>query len=174
MLFSKPQFSFSSKFASPSSVIKSNSSVFFSSKITYFGQKQHSTVSWRITRLYFFRSNIICFGQTGPIKVEIFEILSARMKIYQFHDIFETINRFFFKFYIILQYHEKITPLYFFSRNFVFHQRSLSKFKFGEIERLQLMGSFFQNNVTFQLKKKRRVISHDTKEWCKVWTKTDW
>ena len=32
-----------------------------------------SSVSWKITLLYFFRSNVIYFGQTGPIKVQILE-----------------------------------------------------------------------------------------------------
>ena len=40
MSFLKPQISFSSSFASIFSVIKHNSSVFFSSNIIYFGQKQ--------------------------------------------------------------------------------------------------------------------------------------
>ena len=31
-----------------------------------------------------------------------------------------------------------------------------------------LMGSFSPNHIKFQLKKYRRIISHDTEEWCKV------
>ena len=36
-----------------------------------------------------------------------------------------------------------------------------------------LMGSFCKNHLKFQLKKYRRVISHDIEEWCKVQRKTD-
>ena len=35
------------------------------------------------------------------------------------------------------------------------------------------MGSFCPNNVQFQLKKCRRVISPDTEQWCKVWINLD-
>ena len=34
------------------------------------------------------------------------------------------------------------------------------------------MGSFFGKHIKFQMKKYRRVISHDTDEWYKVWRKT--
>ena len=36
-----------------------------------------------------------------------------------------------------------------------------------------LMGSFCPNHLKFQLKKYRRVVFHDPKEWCKVLKKTD-
>ena len=36
-----------------------------------------------------------------------------------------------------------------------------------------LIGSFCKNHLKFQLKKYRRVISHDIEEWWKVWRKTD-
>ena len=45
------------------------------------------------------------------------------------------------------------------------------KYKFGEIKSLIfgiLMGSFCQNNIKFQVKQYRRVISHDTVKWFKV------
>ena len=35
------------------------------------------------------------------------------------------------------------------------------------------MGSFCKNRTKFQLKKCRRLISHDTEEWCKISRKTD-
>ena len=35
------------------------------------------------------------------------------------------------------------------------------------------MGSFCKNHIKFDLKMYRRVISHDTEEWCKVKRKTD-
>ena len=36
-----------------------------------------------------------------------------------------------------------------------------------------LIGSFYWKYIKFQLKKYRGVMSHDTKEWCKIWRKTD-
>ena len=35
------------------------------------------------------------------------------------------------------------------------------------------MGSFWPTYIMFELKKYRRVIFHDTEEWCKIWRKTD-
>ena len=34
-----------------------------------------------------------------------------------------------------------------------------------------LMGSFCPKHIKFQMKKYRRVMSHDTIEWCKIWKK---
>ena len=36
-----------------------------------------------------------------------------------------------------------------------------------------LIGSFCWKNIKLQLKKYRRVMSHDTEEWCKIRSKTD-
>ena len=63
----------------------------------------HSLVSWKISHLFLFRSNVIYFAQKKPIKVEILRISSAQIKIHQSLVIFETANLFFFKFYITLQ-----------------------------------------------------------------------
>ena len=41
----------------------------------------HSSVSWKVTPLYIFRSNVIYFPQKKPIKVEILKILSAQINI---------------------------------------------------------------------------------------------
>ena len=62
----------------------------------------HSSVSWKITPLYFFRSNVTYFAQREPIKVDILRISSAQIKIQQVLVIFETTNQFLFKFCITL------------------------------------------------------------------------
>ena len=85
----------------------------------------HSSLSWKTTHLYFFRSNQTQFAQKEPIKVENLRILSAQTK---------------------------------FTKNL-----AVESLKF-----CILMGFFCPNNIKFQLKKYRRVISHDTEEWCKV------
>ena len=36
-----------------------------------------------------------------------------------------------------------------------------------------LMGCFWPKHIIFKLKKYRGVIFHDTRDWCKIWRKTD-
>ena len=78
-------------------------------------------------------------------KCKFFRLLSARIKIHQIFVIFETKNRFFFKFCTTLQYHETVESLKF----------------------CTLVGYFCKNHITFQLKKCRRLFSHDIEERCK-------
>ena len=67
-----------------------------------------SSVSWKITSLYFFSSNNIYFAQKEPMKVNIFEtFLSAQIKICQIPYVnFEMTSRFLSKFCFPLQFHE--------------------------------------------------------------------
>ena len=48
----------------------------------------HSSVSLKITPLYFFRSYVIYFAQKEPIKVKILRILSVQVKVHQILVIF--------------------------------------------------------------------------------------
>ena len=97
-------------------------------------------------------------------KCKLFSLLSSQINIHQILVIFETTNQFFFKFCITLQCHETSLLYTFLAKSFYsFNKRSLSKYKFGEIESLKsgtLMGSLRQNNIKFQLKRYKRVISH--------------
>ena len=52
----------------------------------------HSSVSWMVTPLYFFRSSIVYVTQKEPIKVEILRILCGQVKINQIFVTFETTN----------------------------------------------------------------------------------
>ena len=68
----------------------------------------------------------------------------------------------------------EITLLYFFCWNFVsFGQKKPVKahLKFHQI--YTLIGPSCWNYVKFQLKKYKRVMSHDTEKWCKIWRKVD-
>ena len=75
-----------------------------------------------------------------------------------------------------------MAAMYFFSLIFIYFQQKESikgqswwNFTWA-VESLKfctLMGSFCPNHVQFQLKKYRRVISHDTEQWCKIWIKLD-
>ena len=75
-------------------------------KLVFFQLLHHSSVSWKTTPLYFFRSNVTYFAKKEPIKVDILRILSAQIKIHKILFIFET-NQFCFKFCITLQCHER-------------------------------------------------------------------
>ena len=144
MLFSKRQDSFSSNFASLSSVMKEL-------LCTFLDQTLHT------------------FHGRNKSKCKFLRLLSARIKIHQILVSFETTNQFFFKFCINLQCHETQLLCTFLAEIlYTFNKRSLSRYKFGEIESLKfgtLMGSFCQN---CELKKYKRVISLETKEWCEV------
>ena len=71
-----------------------------------------------------------------------------------------------------------INPLYFISWNFMYFQQKEPikvqlwwSFTWAVgifLKFCTLMGSFCKNHIKFQLKKYRRVFSHDTEEWCKV------
>ena len=90
-----------------SSVLVKIPHVIFPNHKAVFLQILHSTsISWKITPLYFFRSNVICFAQKEPIKVEILRISSTQVKIHQIPLTFETTTQFFFKFCFTLQCHE--------------------------------------------------------------------
>ena len=74
-----------------------------------------------------------------------------------------------------------ITPLYLFSWSFIYFQQKepikvqvwwnftwlVKSLKF-----CTLMGSFYKNHIKFQLKKYKRIISHDTEKGSKLWRKT--
>ena len=77
----------------------------------------HSPVSWRITPLYFFRSNIIYFARKGPNKFEILETFEC-LDQNSCHFLSNKLV-----FLQILRHSSvswNITPLYFFSWNFIY------------------------------------------------------
>ena len=43
----------------------------------------------------------------------------------------------------------------------------------GSLKNCTLMGSFWTKYIMFELKNYREVISHNTEEQCKIWSKTD-
>ena len=106
MLFSKTQISFSSNFASPSSVIKD-------------------------TRLHFFRSNITRKDQS---KCKSLRLLSALIRIDQIFVIFEATSYFSFNFFYQYWVSSNITPLYFLIWNILyFGQKQPIKVQIFEI-----------------------------------------
>ena len=68
-----------------------------------------SSVSWKITPLYFFSSNNIYFAQKEHIKMNIFETFKClgQNSSNSWHVNFEMTSQFLLKFYIPLHYHER-------------------------------------------------------------------
>ena len=67
----------------------------------------HLSVSWNITLMYFFISIFICFGQKNSVKVQIFRLSTASMKINQIpYVIFQATSQFSFKFCNTFQCHD--------------------------------------------------------------------
>ena len=54
-------------------IFPNSSCHFLSNKSVFLQILHHSSMPWKITRLYFFNSNNIYFAQKEPIKVKIFE-----------------------------------------------------------------------------------------------------
>ena len=91
----------------------------------------HSSISWKITPLYFFSSSNIYFAQKKPIKVNIFETFECSGQ-----NLSNSLCQFWNNKSISLQIlypssvSWKITPLYFFSSNNIyFVQKKLIKVK---------------------------------------------
>ena len=154
-----------------------NSSCHFPNHKPVFLQILHdSSVSWKVTPLYFFRSKVIYFARKGPIKVQIFETCecSDQNSPSSCHFL-NNKSRFFQILHSSVSW--DITSLYLFSWNFIyFQQKRLNKVQIWwnftwALECLNicaLMGSFFRHHIKFQLRKYRRVITHDIEEWCKI------
>ena len=87
----------------------SNFSCHFSNQMSFFLQiLHHSSVSWKITSMYFCSSNIMYFGHKEPIKtLEFLRLSGAWVNICENpHVNFKTTSQFLFNFCIILHCHD--------------------------------------------------------------------
>ena len=82
----------------------------------------HSSVTWKITSLYFFRSNVLYFAQKKPIKVEI-GVLRSKFS-WNFASLFSVMRH-------------KYSILFLAEILYTFSKRNLWKYKFSEISREQ-------------------------------------
>ena len=98
--FSKPQLSFSSNFAC-----------------------HVSSVSWKISPQYSFRSNFIYFAQKGPIKVHIFENFEYLDQSSRNSCHFWNKKLFFLQILHHSSVSWDINPLYYFSWNFIYFKQ---------------------------------------------------
>ena len=143
-----------SNFAPLFNVMKDNSSVFFSSNLTYTLNKNRPS-----------KRNL------GTLKWLVENSQNSSCHIRNYKSVFlETLHH--------SSVSRGITLLYFFRWNFVlFWQKEpmkgpiISDFWFHQI--LTLTGSFCWKYIKFQLKKYREVVSHDTDNWLKIWKKID-
>ena len=142
---------------------------------------QHSSVSWEITLLHFFSRNFIWSGQKETIIISKFQTLSLTWNFTKFY--FDGL--FLLKVYKISA--KKVQRIYVSWHWRLIRNLKKNQFAVANLTRIRwiltwalkilkistLIGSFFPKCVTFDLKKSRWVIFHDTKEWCKIWRKTD-
>ena len=144
--------SFSSNFACFFSVTKHNCSVLFQVKRYNFAQKGQSKVQIFET--------FECLDQNSPNSCHFWNNKLVFLQILNNCSV-----------------SWDITPLYFFSWNFIyFQQKQPIKVQIWwyftwAVENLKLctfMGYFCKNHIRFQLKNYRRVISHEIEEWCKI------
>ena len=100
-------------------------------KLAFVQILHHSLVSWKITPLHFFRSNITRKDQS---KCKFLRLLSAWIQIHQILVIFETTNQFSFKFFYQSWVPSNITSLYFLSWSIIyFGQKQSIKVQIFEI-----------------------------------------
>ena len=142
----------------------------------------HSSVSWEITLLYFLCWDFIWFKQKEPIKVENFRLLIAQVK---FHQICTLIGFVCWK-YIKVQLKgcRGVMPRNTEERCKV---RGKTEFLFKKWQEFRefwpehskvskictLIVSFCAKYITFDLKKYRGVIFHDTEKLWKILRKSD-
>ena len=131
-------------------------------------------MSWEITLLYFFSWNFIWFGQTKPIKVQNFRLLTAHVK---FHHICTLIGSFCRK-YIDSQL-KKVQRSYVSWHWRMMQNLEKNQFVVSKVTRIwriliralkvskicTLISPFLAKYINFDLKKYRRVI------W-EIWRKT--
>ena len=117
----------------------------------------HSSVSWKITPLYFFRSNVIYFSRAGPIKVQILETFecSDQNSPNSFHFWNKSV---FLQILHCSSVSWDISTLYFFSWKFVYFQQKESikvqiwwNFMWAVkiLKFCTLMSSFCENHIKF-------------------------
>ena len=136
-----------------------NSSCYFPNHKSVFLQILHdSSVSWKITPLHFFRSKVIYFARKGPIKVQILETFECSDQNSPNSCHFWNNKLVFLQILHHSSVSWDITPLYFFSWNFIyFQQKEPIKVQIWwnftwAVESLKfctLMGSFCKNHIKF-------------------------
>ena len=100
-----------------------------------------SSISWKVTPLYLFSSNNICFGQKEIIKVKTFEILNCSgQHLSDSLCNFEITSRFLSKSCIRIQFHERQLLCTFLAQTiYTFFERSSLKWTFLRLSNAQVI-----------------------------------
>ena len=136
-------------------------------------------MSWKITQLCFYSSNLVYFWQKEPSKKRFPDIWEVGWKCTKFLMSYLKPQVSFYLNFVSLSW--EITLLYLFSWDFIwFGQKPIRVQNFRLSTALvkfhqscTLIVSFWWKYIKFQLKKCGGVMSHDTEEWYKIWRKTD-
>ena len=124
----------------------------------------------KYTPLYFFRSNVVYFAEKGPIKVQIFYFLVLRSNFTKFLSFLKQ----------KISFSSNFAPLFGIMRHnssILFLAETFSKSSLYQITKLvklhlsnrkskifTVVGSFCKNQIKFQLKKYRILISNGIDE----------
>ena len=135
-------------------------------------------MSWEATLLSFFSWNFIWFGQKQPIKVQNFRLLTAHVKFYQICTFIGSFCWKYIKFqpkkYRGVMSHDTEDDATFEEKLICCFKNDKNLVNFDPVSKIcTLTGSFCAKYKTFDIKKYRGVILHDTEEWCKISRKTD-
>ena len=140
----------------------------------------HSLVLWETNLLYFLSWNFISFGEKESVKVQNFRILTAHVK---FHQICTLISSFCWKYikFQLKEYRKVMShdtgewcKTWRITDSFFQDWQEFGEFQISDFTKIfTLIGSFSIKYIMFDLNKYKRVMSHDTAKWCKIWRKTD-
>ena len=131
----------------------------FSNHWSVFLQNFHnSSVSWKITPLYFCSSNNIYFDHKEPIKTKkILDFISAWVKICEVHVNFKTTSQFLLTFCVTLHCHDTQLHCKFEAHTFsTLDKKILSKFQFWHLQ--LLCGKFAKFLMSFSKHNKPVII----------------
>ena len=136
----------------------------------------HSSVSIKITLLYFFSWKLIWFGQKKATKMQNFRLSTANLKFHQIHTLIGSVFWMYIKFQLkkyrgfILHGTEEWCKIQFVvSKMTRFGEFSPDHFKFSKFSLWVV--AFCARYITFELKMYRGVTFNDTEEWCSIWRK---
>ena len=135
--------------------------IFETSRSGFIQVLHHCSVSWKITPLYFFNSNLIYFGQKKPIEVKFSELWVVGSRLTK----------------LLMSYLKpEVTFSLNFASDFLFQKwQEFSEFwseHSGVSKICTLIGHFCTKYIAFDLKKCRKVIFHDTEMSCKICKET--
>ena len=139
-------------------------------------------MSWKITPLYFFSSNLIYLGQKYPIKMKFLDFWVFGEKFTKFLMSYLKMQvSFSLDFASLLKImRDKTSVLFSLKLYMVFTKEAHQSAKFQTFHcsvenspNLYFHRLILLKVYKIQLKKYRGVMSHDTEVWCQIWRKTN-